>query len=219
MDNYELVEVYLHESPNILYGSGLIHGYMDRLEYQYSMIHGQGDIINIELYNLEKHLENSCSVENAIEYAIRDRFLIAIDVKSAWDSSSPPFEKLKHLLDEEKIHVSYICDGGIIDSVFNEDDMAMTYLLKESDNEKSRLKLEFKNTVNDFFDLYSLDFYSGNIFLDDKKKLPLRNAPRYSITMSGELSNYYVGFPGMLHKIEAVVSNEICLLFLFGNSE
>ena len=219
MDNYELVEVYLKESPYILYGSGLIHGYMDRLEYQYSMLHGQGDIINIELYNLERHLKNGCTVENAIERAIFDRFLIAIDYSSAWYSSSPSCERLKHLLKEEKISVSYICNGGIIDSVFNEDDMEMIYLIKESENEKERQKLEFKKTVNDFFDLYSLDYYSGNFFSNDKKKLPLRDAPRYSVKMSGELSNYYSGFPGILFNTEAIVSNEICLLFLFGNDE
>ena len=181
MDNYELVEVYLKESPYILYYSGLIHGYMDRLEYQYSTLHGQGDIIHIELYDLNKHLKNGCTVENAIDLAIRERFIIAIDVTSAWYSSSPPRKKLKQLLDVEKINVSYICDGGIAETVFNEDDMAMTYLIGESEKEKRRQKLEFRKTVNDFFDPYSLDFYSGNNFLYDKNKLPLRDVPRYSI--------------------------------------
>jgi hypothetical protein len=217
-------DTYLKESPQMLFDAGLVRGcayHLYDLHWRSYLDPYDIPLLFVELYDLSKYLINGESVEKAIDYALRDRFVNAYENPNNWcyigffdsvrnNKSCRPAEDDFSRWISEGFTVEYLCDGGIQEHIFDETPEPSYRRFKRNFTEPSRRLREFKKAVIGFFD--AVDKMIG-----DHDRVSFQNAPRYRIGKSPVMRDC-TSFPDyiMINSIDAIVRGDMCLMITIG---
>ncbi len=205
----ELIRLYEKEGARTLYFSGVLHGLLDELSLSYGEYFAYGETLAAEFYDLTEHLSGGNDVEQSICQAIKNRFICSVVDDIGWGSLSPSRDLLKHMVFSAKVTVEFLADGGIYDSICYEAVGNYSFYTKEQhDSYKKKLYDDTKS----FFDGVS----DGLLGLQQPSFLL---APRYLVKIDPDICRHHSAFSWATHRMEAVVSNGMCILFIFGNSD
>ncbi len=205
----ELISLYEKEGARTLYFSGVLHGLLEELSLSYSQYFSYGDTLDAEFYDLTAHLSDGYDVEQSISQAIKSRFVSSVVDGIGWHSLSPSRDLLKHMVFSAKVTVEFLADGGIYDSICQEAVGNYSFYTKE---QHDSYKKKLYDGTDGFFD-------GVNDGLLGVQQPSFVLAPRYLVTIDPDICRYHSAFSCATHRMEAVVSNGMCILFIFGNSD